>query len=156
MGVAISALNVRRSTLIRANRARVWQEFATTEKLKAWFGQGHALHDFETWLGGKVEMSVEHDFGSGPERRRYGGRVILWAPEQEVSAEINWAAPHNWSVPMIWTIRLTPLYDGTLVEIFHHGFERLGASAGQELEGYEEGWTNRHLKTLRSIAERAA
>jgi uncharacterized protein YndB with AHSA1/START domain len=153
MGVTIGLLNVRRSTLINAGPARVWQEFATTERLKAWFGQGHTLHVFETKLDGAVEMSVEHDFGSGPERRRYGGNVILWEPEREVSAEINWAKPHDWLVPMIWTIRLTPLYDGTLVEIFHHGFERLGRSAGAELEGYEEGWTNRHLKTLREIVE---
>jgi len=153
MGVTIGLLSVRRSTLINASPARVWQEFTTQEKLKAWFGQGHALHTFEPKLGGRVEMSVEHNFGNGPERRGYGGRVIHWAPEREVSAEINWNKPHDWPVPMIWTIRLTPLYEGTMVEIFHHGFERLGASAGEELEGYEEGWTNRHLKTLRAIAE---
>jgi uncharacterized protein YndB with AHSA1/START domain len=154
MGVAIGLLNVRRSTLIASGPARVWQEFSTTERLKAWFGQGHTLHEFETRPGGRVEMSVEHDFGAGPERRRYGGRVIHWEAEREVSAEINWAPPHDWPVPMLWTIRLTGLYDGTLVEIFHHGFERLGRSSGEELEGYEEGWTNRHLKTLRQIAER--
>jgi uncharacterized protein YndB with AHSA1/START domain len=154
MGIAIGHLSVRRSTLINASPARVWQEFTTEERLKAWFGQGHTLEGFEPKLGGKVEMSVEHNFGTGPERRFYGGRVILWAPQQEVSAEINWAKPHDWPVAMIWTIRLTPLYDGTLVEILHHGFERLGASAGDELEGYEEGWTNRHLKTLRQLAER--
>ena len=153
MGVTIGHLNVRRSTLINAAPARVWQEFTTQEKLKAWFGQGHTLHTFEPKPGGKVEMSVEHDFGSGPERRGYGGRVTVWEPEREVSAEINWNKPHDWPVPMIWTIRLTPLYDGTLVEIFHHGFERLGPDAGAELEGYEEGWTNRHLKALRGIVE---
>jgi uncharacterized protein YndB with AHSA1/START domain len=155
MGVSISHLNVRRSTFINAGPARVWKEFASEAALKAWFGQGHTLHTFETKAGGKVEMSVEHDFGVGPERRHYGGRVIHWEPEREVSAEINWAPPHDWPVPMLWTIRLTPLYDGTLVEIIHHGFERLGRSAGAELEGYEEGWTNRHLKTLRGIVESA-
>ena len=152
MGVTIGNLSVLRSSLINATPARVWQEFATERKIKTWFGQGHTLHTFETKLGGKVELSVEHNFGNGPERRPYGGRVILWEPEREVSAEINWNKPHDWPVPMIWTIRLTPLYEGTLVEIFHHGFERLGASAGAEFEGYEEGWTNRHLKTLRQIA----
>ena len=153
MGVTIGLLSVRRSTLINALPARVWQEFVPEQKLKAWFGQGHTLHAFEPQLGGKVDLSVEHDFGNGPERRHYGGRVIAWTPECEVSAEINWAMPHNWPVPMIWTIRLTPIYENTMVEIFHHGFERLGASAGAELEGYEEGWTNRHLKTLRALSE---
>lgn len=153
MGVTISHLNVRRSTFINATPERVWQEFTTQEKLKAWFGQGHTLHTLETRLSGKVEFSVEHDFGKGRERRGYGGHVIHWEPEREVSAEINWHEPNDWPVPMIWTIRLTPLYDGCLVEIFHHGFERLGRSAGEELEGYEEGWTNNHLKTLRGLVE---
>jgi uncharacterized protein YndB with AHSA1/START domain len=153
MGVTIGHLSVRRSTLINAAPERVWLEFATEQKIKAWFGQGHTLHTFEPKLGGKIDMSVEHDFGAGPERRSYGGRVVLWEPEREVSAEINWTKPHDWPVPMIWTIRLTPLYENTLVEIIHHGFERLGANAGDELEGYEEGWTNRHLKKLRQIAE---
>lgn len=153
MGATIGHLSVRRSAFIHASPARVWQEFSTEERIKAWFGQGHSLHRFEPKLDGKVVMSVAHDFGSGHERRGYGGRVIAWEVEREVSAAINWTKPYDWPVPMIWTIRLTPLYDGTQVEIFHHGFERLGASAGSELESYEEGWTNRHLKTLRQISE---
>ncbi len=155
MGMTIGHLHVRRSILIHASPARVWQEFETSEALKAWFGQGHTLHTFEPKLGGKVEMSVEHDFGNGPERRGYGGRVIVWEPRREVSAEINWNKPHNWPVPMIWTIRLTPLYDGTQVEIFHHGFERLGPDAADNLEDYEEGRTVRHLKALRGIIKAA-
>jgi uncharacterized protein YndB with AHSA1/START domain len=153
MGMVISHLNVRRSTFISATPARVWREFETQERIKAWFGRGHTLHTFEPKPGGKIDMSVDHDFGSGHERRGFGGRVVVWEPEREVSAEINWNKPHDWPVPMLWTIRLTPLYDGTQVEIFHHGFERLGLSAGVELEGYEEGWTNHHLKALRTTVE---
>jgi hypothetical protein len=57
-------------------------------------------------------------------------------------------------VPTLWTIRLTPIYDATLVEIFHHGFERLGVDAADNLEGYESGWDVKHLKALRAIVER--
>ena len=57
-------------------------------------------------------------------------------------------------MPTFVTIRLTALYDGTLVELFHHGFERLGADAANELEGYESGWHTNHLEALRSIVER--
>jgi len=56
-------------------------------------------------------------------------------------------------VSTLWTIRLTPLYDGTHVEIFHHGFERLGTEAAYNLECFEEGWDIKHLKALRSIVE---
>ena len=59
----------------------------------------------------------------------------------------------TWPVPTFMTIRLTPLYDATLVEIFHHGFERLGIDAADNLQGYEEGWDIKHLKALRAIVE---
>ena len=56
-------------------------------------------------------------------------------------------------MPTLWTISLTPLYDGTQVELFHHGFERMGTEAGDLLEGFEEGWDVKHLKALREIVE---
>ena len=40
-----------------------------------------------------------------------------------------------------------------MVEIFHHGFERPGKAGGDELEDYEGGWDNKHLKALRSLVE---
>ncbi len=58
-----------------------------------------------------------------------------------------------WSVPTIWTIRLTPIDDSTMVELFHHGFERFGAEAADYLEEYEDGWDGKHLKALRSCVE---
>jgi hypothetical protein len=54
-------------------------------------------------------------------------------------------------VPTVWTLRLSAAYDGAMVEIFHHGFERLGEAGGTQLECYEEGWDNKHLKALRTI-----
>ena len=66
----------------------------------------------------------------------------------------QWDEPHSWPLPTFWTIRLTPVYEGTLVEILHHGFERLGAEAAENLEGYEEGWDIKHLKALRAIVRR--
>jgi uncharacterized protein YndB with AHSA1/START domain len=151
MGIQISLLHVRRSLLIQASPARVWQEFTSFERISAWLSRGHVLHAFEPRLGGQADFSVEID----GKRQRYGGPVLIWEPEREVTFEINWEpGPLAWPVPTLWTIRLTPLYDGTLVEIFHHGFERLGARAADELEGYEGGWDVKHLKALRAIVER--
>jgi hypothetical protein len=68
--------------------------------------------------------------------------------------ESNWeGAPLTGAAPTFMTIRLTGLYDATLVEIFHHGFERLGTEAADNLQGYEEGWDVKHLKALRAIVE---
>ncbi len=87
-------------------------------------------------------MSVEID----GVRRRYGGPVVVFEPAREITFESNWHdAPMAWPVPMFMTIRLTSLYDATLVEIFHHGFERLGVDAADNLQGYEEGWDIKHL-----------
>ncbi len=149
MGVEISLLKVRRSILIKASAQRVWQEFETFDRIAGWLSRGHVLHTFEPRLNGQVDMSVEID----GERRHYGGPVLIYEPAREVTFESNWDAPYAWPVPTLWTIRLTSIYDGTMVEIFHHGFERLGADAADNLEGYEEGWDLRHLKALRAIVE---
>ena len=130
---------------------RVWREFTSFESIAAWFGRGHELHTFEPRLGGRVEMSVEIDGA----RRRYGGPVVVYEPAREITFESNWhEAPLRWPVATFMTIRLTPLYDATLAEIFHHGFERLGIDAADNLQGYEEGWDIKHLKALRAIVER--
>jgi uncharacterized protein YndB with AHSA1/START domain len=150
MGVQIGALNVRRSILINAPPRRVWAEFVSLEAMRAWFGRGHLLHVYEPRLGGGVDLSVEID----GERRHYGGRVLVFDADREVTFESNWAAPHSWPVPTLITIRITPLYEVSLVEIFHHGFERLGGAAADNLEGYEQGWDVKHLTALRAIVER--
>src|SRR5262245_32510113 len=150
MGTTVGLLQVRRSAFIQATPERVWEEFASFDRFRQWFGIGHTLHSYEPKIGAEVDLSVELD-GT---REHFGGAILVIEPEREVSFECNWHEPSRaWSVPMIWTLRLTPLYDGTMVEIFHHGFERLGKEAGAELEGYEGGWDNKHLAALRAIVE---
>jgi uncharacterized protein YndB with AHSA1/START domain len=149
MGVRIGTLHVRRSIFIQARPEAVWEEFGSLDRLSGWLGLGHTLHALELVVGGGVDMSVPID---GKERH-YGGKVLVVEPERELSFESNWQAPHAWPVPTVWTLRLTPLYEGTLVELFHHGFERLGADAADTLEGYEQGWDVKHLKALRAIVE---
>ena len=151
MGTQIGLLNVRRSIFIQAPAARVWEEFTTFERICAWLSRGHTVHVFEPRLGGAVDMSVEID----GVRQHYGGPILIWEPGREVTFESNWEkGPMTWPVPTLWTIRLTPIYDGTHVELFHHGFERFGTEAADNLEGYESGWDVKHLKALRSIVER--
>jgi uncharacterized protein YndB with AHSA1/START domain len=149
VGISIGLLNVRRSILIQAPPERVWQEFESFDRFKAWFGQGHELHQFEPKLGAQVDLSVTID----GEQRHFGGPVIVLERAREVTFESNWESAHAWPLPTFFTLRLTPMYDGTMVEIFHHGFERLGADAADSLEGYEEGWDVKHLKALRAIVE---
>ena len=151
MGIEIGPLHVRRSGFVAASPHRVWQECASHERLAAWFGRGHALEHFEPTVGSDVRLSVDID----GDVARFGGRLIVFEAERELTYESNWEGADAWPVAMYHTIRLTPLYSGTLVELFHHGFERLGENAGTTLEDYEAGWTNRHLVALREIVEAA-
>jgi len=148
MGARISALHVRRSGFIQATPERVWQEFTTFERLAAWYGQGHRLDAYEPGLDGRVSLSVEIE----GIRRSFGGRILVFEPGRELTFSDNWDSD-GWAVPTLITLRLTPLYDGCQVELFHHGFERLGADAGAELQGYEAGWHSRHLEALKQIVE---
>lgn len=148
MGSQIGALHVRRSSLVRASAERVWQEFASFERLAAWFGLGHRLEAFEPRLGGQVRLSVE----TGGERRAFGGPILVFEPARELTFSNNWESG-GWPVPTQITIRLTPLAGACHVELFHHGFERLGEDADSELEGYEAGWHSRHLEALKAIVE---
>jgi uncharacterized protein YndB with AHSA1/START domain len=154
MGLEIGRLAVRRSVFIQASPRRVWEEFASEERIRGWLDRGHRLHGIEPREGGRVELSVELDGA----RRGFGGAVIVLEPLCEMSFEIQWSspwdAPYSKLPPTFWTFRLTPLYAGTLVEIFHHGFELAGDAAANSLEGYEQGWDAKHLTALRAIVER--
>lgn len=153
MGLEIGRLAVRRSAFIQASPRRVWEEFASAERIRGWLDRGHELAAIEPSEGGRVEFSVEIDGA----RRKFGGAVLVSEALRELSFEIQWAmpweAPYSKLPPTFWTFRLTPLYGGTHVEIFHHGFELAGDAAADALEGYEQGWDNKHLLALRAIVE---
>lgn len=141
--------NGRRSILINAAPAEIWNEFETLDRIQSWLGIGQTAHQFNLSPGGEVNLSVDID----GDARHFGGAIIVLDAEQEVTFESQWQSPYEWPVPTFWTIRLTPLYDGTHVEIIHHGFERFGRDAADNLQSYEEGWTVNHLKALRAIVE---
>jgi uncharacterized protein YndB with AHSA1/START domain len=146
MATEIGLLAVRRGILIHAPPERVWQEFATLEKMRAWYGTGHTLVQFEPKVGGVVETDA-----GGPEYR-FLGRVLVYDPPRELTFEQDWTG-HGWTAPSLITIRLTGLHGGTLVELFHHGFERLGGDAAELQRGFEGGWTSRQLEALRERVE---
>lgn len=148
MGMQISALHVRRSSLIAATPDRVWQEFTSLKQFAAWFGVGHQLEIYEPELGGQVQLSIVINGA----KRCFGGPIQVFSPACELTSSNNWETD-AWPVPTLITLRLTPLFAACHVELFHHGFERLGNDAGTELQGYEAGWHSRHLEALKAIVE---
>jgi uncharacterized protein YndB with AHSA1/START domain len=148
MGIEIGALNVRRSALVKATPERVWQEFSSFDRFADWFGLGQRLEAYEPGPNGRVGLSVE----IGGVKRPFGGPILVFEPARELTFSNNWESG-GWPVPTLITLRLTRLYDACHVELFHHGFERLGADASAELRGYEAGWDSHHLDALAVIVE---
>lgn len=151
MPTPISVLAVRRSIWIDASPERVWEEFTTFDRMRAWFGTGHALTVYEPRPGGRVETDAASDRQSD-DSLRFGGTITVFEPAHEVTWENDWYG-HGWHEPSLMTFRLTPHAGGTVVELFHHRFENTGESPSETLNGFEEGWTGRHLEALRRIVE---
>ncbi|MDA0977926.1 MAG: SRPBCC domain-containing protein [Proteobacteria bacterium] len=149
MGIEISQFAVRRAVHIAAEPRHVWHEFHDARRMSDWFGRGHSLDVYEPGKDGRMELSVN----IGDEVVAFGGNIVVFDEDRELSFENNWFGPRAWAVPTFITIRLTSMYDGTLVELFHHGFERLGAKGAAEYLAYESGWDTLHLKALKQIVE---
>ena len=149
MGVEIGKLAVRRSILIKATPERVWQEFETFERMKAWFGTGHRLLTYEPRVGGEVLLEVDIE----GEAKQFGGRITVFESARELTWEDDWIPNQGWAEPTFITLRLTGAAGGTVVELFHHGFERVGGDVADEHIGYEQGWTMRQLDALRQLVE---
>jgi uncharacterized protein YndB with AHSA1/START domain len=117
--------------------------------MRAWFGTGHALVAYEPKVGALVDTDAGEYAG---ESLRFVGRVLVYDPPRELTFEQDWVG-HGWPKPPLLTIRLTALSGGTLVELFHHGFEALGdaAEAAENHRGFEGGWTMRQLEALREV-----
>jgi len=145
----IGELAVRRSILINAAPERVWQEFETFERLREWFGRGHRLLEFEPQVGGKMLLEVDLK----GEAHRYGGKVIVFDPPNELTFEDDWIPNNGWEKPTLITFRLRSALGGTLVELFHHAIENIGPGADQWHAGFERGWDMKHLIALKQIIE---
>lgn len=156
-----SVLKVRRSIFIAAASARIWEEFADHAHMDRWWGakkgnpeagkpMGQYLMLYEPKIGGRIEMEVN----MGEERGRYGGKIVTFTPSKELTFQNDWIPNTGWKTPTFMTVRLTPALNGTLVELFHHGFENVGDDFAGEHEGYEAGWGMLQLSSLKQIVER--
>jgi uncharacterized protein YndB with AHSA1/START domain len=159
-----SILSVRRSIHIKAAPERVWREFGSRERMACWWGvlreppeigkpNGMELVSYEPRVGAMLEMRIENADGLW----RFGGAITVFDPPRELTFENDWFEPsEGWLKPTYITLRLTPALDGTLVELLHHGFERIGGDPGATHAGYEGGWGMLQLEALRAIAEASA
>ena len=155
-----SVLRVRRSIYVKAMPERVWQAFTSKSGMDEWWGptkgspdagtsKGQWLTAYDPRVGGHIEMAVMWD----GKRASYGGVIKTLESAKELTFENDWIPNRGWKEPTFITLRLTPVLGGTLVELFHYGFEHTGADAGAEHEGYETGWGMMQLSALKALVE---
>jgi uncharacterized protein YndB with AHSA1/START domain len=160
MNPGASLLKVRRSILIDASPARIWEAFASLETMRQWWGhvtgdaqageaKGQWLDLYEPRIGAEVRMAVLWDGA----RTSYGGPIVTFEPGREWTFANDWIPNRGWATATHITVRLSPALDRTLVELFHHGFEHVGGDIAAEHAGYEQGWGMLQLQRLKQISE---
>jgi uncharacterized protein YndB with AHSA1/START domain len=148
-------LLIRRSIQIAAPPERVWREFESHDAFSRWWAtagddRSETVPRYEPRVGGMIEFAVT----SGGGDITFAGRVLNVEPARELSFELEFLG-QDWLAPTTVTVRLTPNAYGTLVEILHYGFERIGAGAVEQFHAFEGGWDLRELRQLRSAVESA-
>jgi uncharacterized protein YndB with AHSA1/START domain len=153
-------LVVRRSIHIKAAPAMIWKQFESFELMNRWWGiitgtpeagtsNGQRLVTYEPRKGGRIEMEVS--FQGSP--LRYGGTIVAFKRERELTFELDWIPNRGWRKPTLMTIRLSRALKGTLVELTHHNFEATGNRASEDHAEYEAGWGMTQLKALRELVK---
>lgn len=88
---------------------------------------------FEGWVGGRI-MEVLKD-GSQAE----WGKVLAWNPYELVS--FSWYPGRTAETAQEVTVEFSEMESGgTLVDLVHTGWEKLGDRAGSSRAGYDMGW----------------
>lgn len=124
-------LAVRRAVRVERDVEAAFRIF--TDGMERWWTAPGATNraTLETRLGGRFSERL----GDGRENT---GEVLVWEPPSRVV--FTWRRHAHPDVPLEVDARFRPDGDGTLVELEHRGFERLGAEAAEIRAGYEEGW----------------
>jgi uncharacterized protein YndB with AHSA1/START domain len=131
------------SVTVRAGQERAFEVF--TAGLDTWWPletHSRAVDQFEGVKAERVEFEgrvggrvIEH-LSDG--QALSWGEVLVWEPPSRFV--LAWKPNASDRPPTELEVRFTPQGDGTLVEIEHRGWERLGEIAEQARAGYGENW----------------
>jgi uncharacterized protein YndB with AHSA1/START domain len=154
MVTQVGALVVRRSMHIKASPERIWKEFASAERFRAWWStqrpdRDEEVLEYEPRVGGTLRMRITSDRHDPID---VDCTVTVMDAAREFAFEMTFVGA-GWEAPTLVTIRLTPHGDGTLVELAHSGFERIGPAAVEQFNAFEGGWDLRELEGLRAAVE---
>jgi uncharacterized protein YndB with AHSA1/START domain len=124
-------LAVRRAIRVERDLESAFRIF--TEGMERWWTAPGATNraSLEPRLGGRFSERLS-------DGRENTGEVLVWEPPSRVV--FTWRRHANPDVPLEVDVRFRTDGAGTLVELEHRGFERLGAEAAEIRAGYDEGW----------------
>lgn len=136
---------IRRSVTVRTDPERAFRVF--TEKLDTWWPvetHSRAASDFED-EGVKVErVELQGRAGGRILEHLSNGKVLAWgdvlAWEPPSRLVLAWKPNATANPPTEVELRFTPNAGGTLVELEHRAWDRLGPTAAEAREGYASGW----------------
>jgi uncharacterized protein YndB with AHSA1/START domain len=129
---------IRKQIRVAASPERAFHRF--TGEMAAWWPlASHSIGQrdaesvaMEPRVGGRIVESIR-----GGESATWG-TVTAWDPPRHVA--FSWHPGHAEAEAMDVEVRFTPDGDGTLVELEHRGFERLGKMAKKAYRAYPMGW----------------
>lgn len=151
---------IRRSITVGCGMERAFRVF--TEEIGSWWPveiHSRAASDFEG-EGVKVErVEFQARVGGQVLEHLSNGRVLPWAEilawDPPRGLVLAWHPTFSERPPTEVEVRFAPDGDGTLVELEHRGWERLGAEAAALRGGYATGW-DVPLERFRAAAEEVA
>ena len=151
---------IRRSVTVGLERERAFTLF--TEEIGTWWPvemHSRAIDEFvdedlkvervefQSRVGGQV---LEH-MSDG--RTLPWGEVLVWEPPGRFV--LAWHPSSSSRPPTEVEVRFTSGPDGTLVELEHRGWERLGSEFAEVRDGYDSGWAPT-MERFRIAASEAA
>lgn len=135
-----STAPVRVSVRVSGTTARAFTAF--TEQMSTWWPMAtHSIEpdrvmtaEMELRLGGRI-VERHHD---GTEAS--WGVVTAWDPPHRVA--FSWNPSYEDRPETEVEVTFTEVPEGTLVELEHRGWERLGAAGVEMRKGYAQGWSH--------------
>jgi uncharacterized protein YndB with AHSA1/START domain len=129
---------VRRTVSVKRTVEEAFRVF--TEEIASWWPvESHSIAGVDA-----VPAFDGREGGRLYERTRAGaedtwGRVLAWEPPTRVVLE--WLIGPEGSPPTEVEVRFREDGEGTLVELEHRGWDRVGADASARRASYDGGWT---------------
>lgn len=129
---------IRKSIRVEAPPERAFLRF-TAEMGSWWPLASHSIGQRESEtvaMAGRVGGRIVERVRGGEES--VWGTVTAWEPPRRIA--FTWHPGHKVEEAQDVEVRFSPSGTGTLVELEHSGFERLGKLARRAYRGYPMGW----------------